>query len=76
MSKRKLVNDVDFFFALPSALKRKMERVAKRRHVSAAAFARTAIVRLLEDLKVLDDEVVPTPRDVVRTRGRDGITFH
>lgn len=75
MSKRKVVNDVDFFFALPSSLKRKMERAAKRRAISAAAFARTAITRLLEDLYVLDAEPNPTPRSVVRTRGRDGITF-
>lgn len=75
MSKRKLVNDAEFFFGLPSSLKTKMERAAKRRHVSGAAFARTAIVRLLEDLKALDADPEPTPTSIVRTRGRDGITF-
>ena len=76
MSKRKLLNDADFFFALPSALKTKMLRGAARRSVSAAAFARTAIVRLLEDLYALDEDPKPRPTFVVRTRGRDGITFH
>ena len=51
MKKRPLVNNVEFFFGLPSALKENAKRVAGWYGVSEAAFWRTAGRRLLDDLK-------------------------
>lgn len=51
MSKRPKINDAEFFFALPSALKVDAKRVAGEMGVSEAAFWRTAGRRLLADIR-------------------------
>ena len=45
------VNDAVGIYKLPRALKRRLTSTAKRERVSASKFVRTAIIRLMADLK-------------------------
>lgn len=45
------VNDAVGIYKLPRALKRRLAATSKRERVSASKFVRTAIVRLMGDLK-------------------------
>lgn len=51
---RKRTNDAVKVFKLPESLLRRTRNAAKRERVSASQFIRTAIVRLLADLRDKD----------------------